>query len=114
MLRGDAEGSAAEDRLTALVGQKSRDKSKTDRPALLSSPLDETLSIADHLLAKIGNISQLMEQADVQHVRVQVPDDLRGVCGRRRKCVCLHSSTCVLTARVRSSHGCAATFLAVT
>lgn len=64
-LRGDVEGSAAEDRLATLTGQRAREK-KVDRPALLSSPLEESRSMADALLAKIGNIKHLMEQADVR------------------------------------------------
>src|SRR5690348_5444946 len=66
MVRSEVEGSAAEDRLSTLTGQKAREKVKADRPALLTSPLDESRTIADQLLAKIGNISHLMEQADVQ------------------------------------------------
>lgn len=65
-LRSGAEESAAEDRLSALTGLRGKDKAKADRPALLSSPLDETRGMADEFLAKIGNIKHLMEQADVQ------------------------------------------------
>lgn len=59
--------SSAEDRLNLLTGKKGRDAAgKSDKPSLLSSPLEDTRSIADELLAKIGNISHLMEQADVR------------------------------------------------
>lgn len=64
-LRSDAEGTAAEDRLSALTGKKNREKSRSESPTLLASPLDETLSTADVMLSKIGNIRHLMEQADV-------------------------------------------------
>lgn len=66
MVRSEAEGNAAEDRLSTLTGQKAREKAKSDRPPLLSSPLDDAGGIADRMLAKIGNISYLMEQADVR------------------------------------------------
>lgn len=64
-LRSGAEESAAEDRLHTLTGLKGREKPKSDRPALLASPLDDTRGVADELLAKIGNVKHLMEQADV-------------------------------------------------
>ncbi|MGN6546542.1 MAG: type II secretion system F family protein [Aureliella sp.] len=65
-LRSGAEESAAEDRLHTLTGLKGKEKAKPDRPALLAGPLDDTRGMADELLAKIGNIKHLMEQADVR------------------------------------------------
>ncbi|MGN6137132.1 MAG: type II secretion system F family protein [Aureliella sp.] len=66
LVRSETEGNVAEDRLSTLTGQKVKDKGKSDRPALLNTPLDDTRTIADELLAKLGNISHLMEQADVR------------------------------------------------
>ncbi len=59
---------AAEDRLTAMTA-RSRGISTVDgeKPGLLTrSPLDDTKSFADNLLKKFGNISAIMEQADVK------------------------------------------------
>ncbi len=65
-LRTTAEGTAAEDRLSTLTGQKARDKGKSDKPALLSSPLEDSKGFADEVLARLGNVRHLMEQADVR------------------------------------------------
>lgn len=59
--------SMAEDRLSALtLGKGGRPGESPDRPSLLSSPLDDTQTMADDFLAKLGNIRHLMEQANVQ------------------------------------------------
>ncbi len=59
--------SMAEDRLAAMTkGKGGRPGAAPDRPSLLSSPLDESKTFADELLAKIGNFTNLLEQADVQ------------------------------------------------
>jgi tight adherence protein B len=59
--------SMAEDRLSLMTAKgKGRPGSAPDRPSLLSSPLDETKTFADDLLARIGNFTNLLEQADVQ------------------------------------------------
>ena len=55
----------AEDRLQLMTG-KSKGRSGPDRPSLLSSPLEDTSTFADEILAKIGNFTHLLEQADVQ------------------------------------------------
>lgn len=56
----------AEARLTALTTRRSG-KADGDQPVLLTrSPLDDTRSIADNLLKRFGNISMLMEQANVK------------------------------------------------
>ena len=65
-LRTEAEGSAAEDRLSTLTGQKARDKSKADTPTLLNNPLGGPVTFADQVLARLGNVAHLMEQADVR------------------------------------------------
>ncbi len=65
-LRTTAEGTAAEDRLSTLTGQKARDKSKADAPSLLNNPLGGSTTFADQVLARLGNVAHLMEQADVQ------------------------------------------------
>jgi tight adherence protein B len=60
------EDDQAEDRLSALTNH-SRGASSSDTPALLTrSPLDETMSMADQLLKRLGNLSTIMEQADVK------------------------------------------------
>lgn len=56
----------AEDRLSILTGAK-KPKSDAAKEATLltSSSLDDTRTMADELLAKFGNISNMMDQADV-------------------------------------------------
>lgn len=67
LLRGGAQ-SSTEDRLNLLTGQKGRDGAagKAGKLSVLHSPLDDTKGLADELMAKIGNIANLMEQADVR------------------------------------------------
>ena len=66
MLNNSAD-SSAEDRLNALTSQKGRPgNNKGDKPSLLSSPLDDTKSMADELLSRLGNVRHIMDQADVQ------------------------------------------------
>lgn len=65
-LRTTAEGTAAEDRLSTLTGQKARDKKNADKPTLLNNPLGEPSTFADQVLARLGNVAHLMEQADVR------------------------------------------------
>ncbi len=65
-LRSDAELNVAEDRLSTLTGMKPKDKGKQERPGLLSSPLDESRTLADELLSRLGNVRHLMDQADVR------------------------------------------------
>jgi tight adherence protein B len=57
--------SMAEDRLAAMTS-KNKGRGSPDRPSLLSSPLDESRTFADDLLARVGNFSNLLDQADVQ------------------------------------------------
>jgi tight adherence protein B len=55
----------AEGRLSALTNRKAGPGAES--PSLLTrSPLDETKSLADDLLTRCGNISAIMEQADVK------------------------------------------------
>ncbi len=56
----------AEDRLQAMTGKGKGRSGNSDRPSLLSSPLEDTSTFADDLLAKLGNFTHLLEQADVQ------------------------------------------------
>ena len=59
------DGNVAEDRLSALTSGKRG--GAIDSPSLLTrSPLDETKTLADELLAKFGNLGVIMEQADVK------------------------------------------------
>lgn len=56
----------AEDRLSVLTGAKRPPGEREEASLLTSSSLDDTKSFADQLLAKFGNISIMMEQANVQ------------------------------------------------
>ena len=61
-----ADEHTAENRLTALTANRPG-AAAGEKPVLLTrSPLDEGKSLADELLGRIGNISGLMEQADVK------------------------------------------------
>ncbi len=61
-----ATDTSAEDRLNALTSQRRPGATKGDKPSLLSSPLDDTKSMADEFLARLGNVKHIMDQADVQ------------------------------------------------
>ncbi|MFO1062654.1 MAG: type II secretion system F family protein [Pirellulales bacterium] len=68
-LHWNSDNSTAEDRLSALTGKKGKADPRTgkvERPSVLSSPLEDTKNLADDLLARIGDINTLMEQADVR------------------------------------------------
>lgn len=57
----------AEDRLSILTGNKRDGSDKSEESSLLTGgALDDTKTLADNFLAKFGNFSNLMEQADVQ------------------------------------------------
>ncbi len=58
---------AAEDRLIALTSRGKGVKGDGDKPILLTrSPLDDTKSLADEFLKYFGNVSALMDQANVK------------------------------------------------
>ncbi|MCA9128652.1 MAG: type II secretion system F family protein [Planctomycetales bacterium] len=57
----------AEDRLSALTKMGRPGASSAEQSSLISGgTLDDTLSMADEILSKFGNIKHLMEQADVR------------------------------------------------
>ena len=58
--------SMASDRLLAMTGKGKGRGANPDRPSLLSSPLEDSSTFADEMLAKIGNFTHLLEQANVQ------------------------------------------------
>ena len=56
----------AEDRLSILTGAKKEGGKQASEASLLTAnSLDETKTLADEMLTKFGNISNLMQQADV-------------------------------------------------
>ncbi len=57
---------AAEDRLSVLTGVRRAPGEREEASLLTSSSLDDTKTMADELLAKFGNISNMMDQADVR------------------------------------------------
>ena len=57
--------STAEDRLSMLTGAKKSASAGDEATLLTSNSLDDTLTMADELLARFGNIKNLMDQADV-------------------------------------------------
>ena len=57
---------AAEDRLSELTGKKRNGAKSSEATLLTSNSLDETKTMADEVLAKVGNIRHMMEQADVE------------------------------------------------
>lgn len=61
------EGSGvAEDRLSVLTGKKRPGANGEEGASLLSNTtLDDTKSLADEVLARFGNVANIMEQADV-------------------------------------------------
>ncbi|MEZ6136478.1 MAG: type II secretion system F family protein [Pirellulaceae bacterium] len=57
----------AEDRLSVLTGkQKAKGKQIEEATLLTSRSLDDTLSFADEVLKRFGNIQRMMDQADVR------------------------------------------------
>ncbi|MCA9134406.1 MAG: type II secretion system F family protein [Planctomycetales bacterium] len=56
----------AEDRLSILTGAKRPPGAKEEASLLTSSSLDDTKTLAEQLLFKFGNISNMMAQADVR------------------------------------------------
>lgn len=56
----------AEDRLAALTKNKKGGGAAGGPSLLTRSPLDETKTMADELLTKFGNLSAIMDQADVK------------------------------------------------
>ncbi len=63
-LRPSADNTA-EDRLSVLTGAKKPD-GQPEEATLLTGSLEEKRALADELLARLGNIENLMEQADVR------------------------------------------------
>ncbi len=62
-----ANDNAAEDRLMVLTGaKKTPSEAGSEATLLTSNSLDDTRTMADELFSRFGNISNLMEQADVQ------------------------------------------------
>lgn len=61
-----ASDNMAEDRLSVLTGSRRAPGASEEASLLTSNSLDDTKSMADELLAKFGNISNIMEQADVR------------------------------------------------
>ncbi len=58
--------SSAEDRLSVLTGAKKAKGAKANEATILmANTLNDTRSMADDILARFGNISNLMDQADV-------------------------------------------------
>ncbi len=66
MFRGDA-SNVVEERLDVFAGSKSAALGRVHEtePSLLASPLDETHSIFDSLLSRVGDLRRLLSQADV-------------------------------------------------
>lgn len=56
----------AEDRLAVLTGARRAPGEREEASLLTSNSLNDTKTMADELLAKFGNISILMDQADVR------------------------------------------------
>ncbi len=57
---------AAEDRLAVLTGAKRAPGERDEASLLTSSSLNDTKTMADEFLARFGNITNLMDQANVQ------------------------------------------------
>lgn len=61
-----AADNTAENRLSILTGARRAPGEREEASLLTSSSLDDSRTMADDFLARFGNISRLMDQADVQ------------------------------------------------